>query len=90
MFFLKPVNILTVARFRLYVVAALATFWSFFFSFFLAPLWASGVLAIIHLIALVLAVSQGYRLMAYVFLSKAGEGDSAPRVKTDARADPPD
>ena len=75
MYCLKPVNILTVNRCRLFVVAALVTFWCFFFSFLLAPLWASGVLALLHVLALYLAVSSCYKLLVFMFLSREGEGD---------------
>lgn len=74
MYFLKPVNILAVTRFRLYVVAALVTFWACFFAFFYAPMWAFFVAAGLHLISLILAVNQGYKLLVFLFLSKEGEG----------------
>lgn len=74
MYFLRPVNILTVTRFRFCVVAALVTFWATFFTFFYAPMWGFIVSAILHLMALFLAVSYGYKLCVFVFLSKEGEG----------------
>lgn len=76
MYFLKPVNILTVTRFRVYVVAALATFWACFFAFFYAPMWTFFVGAGLHVLSLILAVSQGYKLLVFIFLSREGEGGS--------------
>ncbi len=88
MYFLKPVNILAVNRCRLFVVAALVTFWGFFFSFFLAPLWACGVLAVLHVLALYLSVSSFYRLLVYTFLNREGEG-IASSASNDARTQSP-
>lgn len=89
MYFLKPLNILTVTRFKLFAVSALVTFWAFFFSFFLAPIWATAICALLHLLTLLLAFHQGYKLLVYLFLSQQEGGDSAPRVKTDARTESP-
>ena len=88
MYFLKPVNILAVNRCRLFVVAALVTFWGFFFSFFLAPLWACGVLAVLHVRALYLSVSSFYRLLVYPFLTRYGVG-LASRASNAARPQSP-
>lgn len=88
MYFLKPVNISIVSRCRLFLVAALVTFWGFFFSFFLAPLWASGVCAVFHVLALYLAVNNCYKLLVYLFLSREGEG-VVPRASNDAPAQSP-
>ena len=89
MYFLKPVNILAVTRFRLYVAASLATSWGCFFAFFYVPMWAFFVVAAVHLISLILAVNQGYKLLVFLFLSKEGEGVDARRVQNDAPAPPP-
>ena len=74
MYFLRPVNISTVTRLRFFVIAALVTFWATFFTFFYAPIWGFIVAAILHLMALSLAISYGYKLCVFVFLSREGEG----------------
>ena len=89
MYFLKPVNILAVTRFRLYVAASLATFWACFFDFFYMPMWVFFVVAAVHLISLILAVNQGYKLLVFLFLTKEGEGASVPARQIDARTEPP-
>lgn len=83
MFFVKPVNISSVNRFRSYVIAALVSFWLCVFTFFLAPIWLCVVLFLAHLASLCLAVSDGYTLLAFLLVSKdqAGEGEAVPHVK---------
>ena len=74
MLFLKPVNISSVTRCKYLVIAALATFWASFFAFFMAPFWLSAFLLCAHIVLLYLLVSHSYRLLVYLFLTKAGEG----------------
>ncbi len=83
MFFLKPVNISSVNRFRTFVVAALVTFWLCVFTFFLAPVWLCAVLFLAHIASVCLAVSDGYTLLAFLLVPKdgAGEGDDLPGIK---------
>lgn len=79
MFFLKPVNISSVNRFRTFVVAALVSFWVAASSFFFAPIWAFLGLFVVHVVCVYLAVSDGYTLLAFLLVPKdrVGEGDDA-------------
>lgn len=80
MFFLKPVNISSVNRFRTFVVASLVSFWVTAASFFLAPIWAFLGLFVVHVVCVYLAVTDGYTLLAFLLVPKdqrEGEGDDA-------------
>ena len=89
MYFLKPVNISSVTRCKFLSVLALVLFWLFFFSFFLAPLWISSVLFVLHVVVLYLLVSCCFRLLAYLCLSQGGEG-TLPASANSAAANVPD
>lgn len=74
MYFVKPVNISSVTRCKALAGLALFLFWAFFFSFFLAPLWLSAVLLVLHVLVVYLLVSALFKLLVYLVLSAAGEG----------------
>lgn len=74
MYFVKPVNISSVTRCKILAGLALFLFWAFFFSFFLAPLWISAVLLVLHVLVVYLFVTALFKLLAYLVLSAAGEG----------------